>query len=292
MKPTFAIPPDLLANDAHFSDPFFQRFAQAPHAVQLTPELTKSYDFPTFYADVTAAMGIFLCDYAAAQAILPHPAMRPVRMTRGRSLVIFSCYHYKQVMGLPAYNEIAMTIPILAGPGRDWPVLPMLAQGLFPQFGYYVFGMPVTSKENQLRGNHIWGLPKVTHEIALGPDGGDCVTVAKEPDGTPYFSLRVPMTGTPTPFDTNGWIYSKLDDKYLRSQTNFKGTFNVTKHLRPLWQTAGQPDRPYLEIGDGPSAALLRQLKIERQPFQFRYAATMNSAFDLPQADWRAAWQP
>ncbi len=290
MKPTFEIPTTLLDNGAQFADPFFARFRQMPSAIALTDDITKTYAFPTFYADVTSAMGIFLCDYEAARAILPHPAMKPVRMTRGRALVIFSCYHYQHVLGIPAYNEIAMTIPILAGPGPDWPVLPMLAGGLFPQFGYYVFGMPVTSKENQLRGNHIWGLPKVTHEIDLQPEGGDCVTVAKEDDGTPYFSLRVPMSGTPTAFDTTGWLYSKLGDRYLRSQTSFKGTFNVTKHMGALLTRGGQADRPYLHIGAGPSAAILRQLQLEERPFQFRYAQTMNSAFDLPQADWHAPW--
>lgn len=290
MKPTFEIPTTPLDNMQQFTDPFFARFEQAPATIRLMPELSKTYAFPTFYGDVTCAMGIFLCDYDAARAILPHPAMRPVRMTQGRSLVIFSCYHYKNVMGIPAYNEIAMTLPILAGPGRDWPVFPMVAGGLFPHMGYYVFGMPVTSKENQLRGNNIWGLPKVTHEIDLGPDGSDCVTVAKDEDGTPYLTLRVPTNGTSTEFDASGWIYSKLGDRYLRSQTNFKGTFNVTKNMRALWQKGVKPERPCLEIGQGPSAAILRSLKLESQPFQTRYAPTMNSAFDLPQADWRAPW--
>jgi hypothetical protein len=30
-----------------------------------------------------------------------------------------------------------------------------------------VFGMPVTSRENQLRGNKLWGLPKVTQQIDI-----------------------------------------------------------------------------------------------------------------------------
>ncbi len=290
MKPTFEIPTLPLQNRDQFSDPFFQRFKQRQAEITLTPERKRTYDFPTFYGDVTSAMGIFLCDYEAAQAILPHSGMKPVRMTRGRSLVVLSCYHYKNVLGIPAYNEIAMTLPILAGPGRDWPVLPMLAQGLFPQMGYYVFGMPVTSKENQLRGNNIWGLPKVTQAIDLTVGDGECVTVAQEEDATPYFTLRAPTTGSATSFDTTGWIYSKLGDRYLRAQTTFKGTYNVTKNLSALWKKGGKPDRPFLEIGTGPSAAILRSLKIEEQPFQFRFCASANSSFDLPDANWQVPW--
>ena len=142
----------------------------------------------------------------------------------------------------------------------------------------------------QVRQWNIWGLPKVTQAIDQASDGGDCVTVAREADGTPYFTMRIPMSGVATSFDTSGWIYSKLGERFLRGQTNFKGTFNVTKHLPTLWQKDVKPTRPFLEIGDGPSAAILRQLQIEAQPFQTRYCASVNSTFDLPQADWRAPW--
>ena len=293
MQPTFEIPTTLLDNAAHFRDPFFARTPLRNQAVTLAPGLEKTYAFPTFYADVTCAMGIFLCDRAAAQAVLPHPAMKPVRMPGNRALVIFSCYNYRHVSGLPGYNEIAMTIPLLAGPGRDWPVLPLVAGGLFPHMGYYVFGMPVTSRENQFRGNRIWGLPKVTQAIDQDVAGETCVTVAREDDGSPYFTLRLPTTGAPTVFDAQGWIYSQLDGQFLRSQTMFQGTFRVTKHLSALWQKPATPapgTLPALEIGAGPSAEILRRLQISPQPFQCRFAQTMQSSFDLPDATWRAPW--
>lgn len=289
MKPTFEFKEGLLDNAGKFRDPFFERFAlrPAPEPLRLSDTISKTYQFPTFYRDVTCAIGIFLCDYEKTRRILPHPAMKPVRMTRGRSLVAFSCYHYAEVLGIPPYNEIAMTIPLLAGPGLDLPVLPMIASGLFPQFGYYVFGMPVTSKENQLRGNRIWGLPKVTQEIDLFEDAGDCVTVAKEEGGEPYFSLRVPMSGKPTDFDVSGYLYTKLGERFLKSQTCFKASFNVTKNMGQLLRKGGHPDREYLKIGSSPSARVLRELDIEEVPFQFRYAKTMVSAFDLPAGEWK-----
>src|SRR6185437_11613763 len=166
MKPTLEIPDGLLDNSASFRVPFFQRFRlrHAPRPLQLTDTITKDYLFPTLYADVTCAVGIFLCDYDRARALLPHPKLRPVRMTLGRSLVVFSCYEYRTVLGVPPYNEIAMTIPVLLDPKVDVPVLPMVLN-VFEAFGYYVFSMPVTSLENRIRGNEIWGLPKVTQEI-------------------------------------------------------------------------------------------------------------------------------
>jgi hypothetical protein len=291
MQATRTVRPDMPANDDKFGDAFFKRFTLRPAAQPLDfgEGLKKTYPFPTLYGDVRCAIGIFFCDHAAACALMPHPKLRPVTMGGGRSLVIFSCYEYRQVLQVWPYNEIAMTIPVMADARFAPPVLPMLASALFPRFGYYVFGMPVTSKENQLRGNRLWGLPKVTQDIDIEEQGGDCVTTAREDDGTPYFTLRVPMAGAPTRFDVGGNIYSKLDGRMLKARTAFDGTFNVTKHMRALVKKGARPDREYLGIGTSPSAAPLRELKIEPQPFQLRYSPSMNAAFDLPIAGWDLA---
>ena len=285
MQANLTVRPDKPANDDQFGDPFFRRFTLRPSDKPLALEggIEKTYPFPTLYHDVGCAIGIFLCDYDAAVALMPHRRILPVRMTRGRSLVIFSCYEYRQVLQVWPYNEIAMTIPVMANATLRPPVLPMLLSPLFKRFGYHVFSMPVTSRENQLRGNRLWGLPKVTQQIDIDVAGGDCVTKACESDGTPYFTLRVPTSGAPTEFDVTGSLYSALDGRILKSRTAFKGRFNVTKHMRALLTRDLSPDREYLTLGDGPSAKVLRELRIESQPFQFRYTPSMNAAFELPQ---------
>lgn len=99
----------------------------------------------------------------------------------------------------------------------------------------------------------------------------------------PYFELRVPTSGKPTNFDVSSDIYSRFDGSLVRAKTHFQGTFNVNKHMGLLFKTGVQPDRPYLTLGDGPSAQVLKDLEIEPHPFQLRYAKRMNSCFDLPE---------
>lgn len=289
MKPTNEIPAEFFENDFAFDNDFFNRFTlrPAPMPLQLNEQISKTYSFPTFYGDVTCAIGIFLCSYDKAQAMMPHPAIKPVRMTRGRSLVIFSCYEYKHVMKVAPYNEIAMTIPIMVDPAINIPVLPMLL-GNLKKFGYYVFSMPVTSLENQIRGVKIWGLPKVVQEIDIFDDGEDCVTVGKEQTGETYFELRVPKKGSRTEFDVSSNLYTRLGNDLLQSETNFKATFNVNKYMGQLFKKNAAPDRMYLKIGDGPSGKVLQDLEIEPHPFQFRYAVGMSSCFDLPNPDFKS----
>jgi len=283
MKATHEISPTLFENSALFRDPFFQRFdlRHAPRPLELSETISKDYLFPTLYADVTCAIGIFFCDYERARELMPHPAMRPVRMTLGRTLVVFSCYEYKNVLGILPYNEIAMSIPVMAAAPLDVPVLPMILGG-FPGFGFYVFGMPVTSRENQIRGNKIWGLPKVTQEIDIAEDPSDCVTTARDEDGRAYFTLRVPKAGKPTAFDVESFVYSRLGGRVLRGKTCFRATFNVTKYMQLLLRHGNAPDREYLTLGEGPQADVLKRLCIEPQPFQLRFARHMNAAFDRP----------
>ena len=289
MKPTFKISKKLLGNRDDFNNSFFNRFAlrSAQKPLELNEKVSKDYLFPTLYGDVTCAIGIFLCSYEKAEKMMLHPAIKPVRMPLGRSLVVFSCYIYNKVLGVAPYNEIAMTIPILVDPGINIPVLPMIAP-IFKNFGFYVFSMPVTSLENQIRGHKIWGLPKVVQQIDISEKGGDCVTVAKEESGKPYFTLRVPTKGSPVDFDVSSNLYSRLDDELLKSATHFKATFNMTKNMQLLFKKDAMPDRSYLDIGDTPSGQVLKSLEIEPHPFQFRFAKNMSSCFDLPDQKFKS----
>jgi hypothetical protein len=289
MKPITEIETGVLDNASEFADPFYSRFTlrKAPKPLSMPGGIEKDYWFPTLYGEVTCAQGIFLCDYDKAAGMMMHPRIKPVRMPKGRALVAFSCYEYKQVLGVAPYNEMAMTIPIMVDAPVNVPLLPMILD-IFPWFGYYVFSMPVTSLENQLRGLKIWGLPKVVHEIEVTDDGDDCVTIDHEESGEPYFELRVPRSGKPTKFDVRSNLYSSLEGELKQSETCFAATFNVTKHMNMLFKSGIEPDREYLKIHDTPSGRVLLNLDIDPHPFQFRYAKPMTACFDLPNPKYQS----
>lgn len=282
---------DLLDNESLFQDAFFKRFElrHRPTPLNLTDDIAKDYRFPTFYGDASCAIAIFHCDYAAAKAMMPHPSMEPVKMTKGRSLVIFSCYEYRNVMNVAPYNEIAMTIPVVVNGAMNAPVLTMLLGDKLKNFGYHVFHMPVTSLENRIRGRKIWGLPKTLENIHI-ENKHDWVSVkASVGNEAPYFQLNIPATGSDQSFDVSSNLYSVLEGHRLKSETHFKGTFAINKNLSTLLQRAAiTSDQGFentgsaLQLGEGEVADRLRKLKIEAQPFQTRYTASMNACFDLP----------
>ena len=285
MKATLDIDPELFPNDDKFGHAFFRRFDMRHLAKPLDVGggVTKDYLFPALYGDVTCSIAIFLCDYDGARSVLPDPRMKPVRMPRGRAVVAFSSYVYRNVRGVAPYNEIAMTIPVQHDTRWNLPVIPMLWSDA-PGFGYYVFGMPVTSEENRIRGCDIWGLPKRTHgiDIDVGPEV--CTTTATDEDGSFYLRLNVPVKGSKVKsFDESSWVYSRLGGKTVRGMTTFAGDFEFNMNLDALVRRDVAPERTYIEIGDGGFAPELRQLGLERRPLQTRFAMSMNSAFDLPE---------
>ena len=286
MKPNTHIDEGLVDNAESFTDPFFQRFEPrpAPAPLELQEGLSKTYSFPTFYGDVMCAMAIFLCDSGRATSILPHPSMKPVKMPGGRSVVLLSCYQYRNVMNIPPYHEIAMTMPIMVDAGYAPPLLPLVMD--FKKKGYYVFSMPVTSLENQIRGEKIWGLPKIVEEIEISTEGDHCRTVARDEKGEVYLELSVPKAGSSKHFDETGFLYSMLDGRLLKSQTSFKGDFAVTTNASLLWKKGQRAEEPALKLGSSSRADVLKSLQIEEVAFQFRYAESMNACFDLPLEDW------
>jgi len=283
MNQNFEITPELLANEDQFNDPFFKQFelrtAQTP--LDLGGGISKDYLFPACYGDSSSAIGIFHCDYDAARALIPDQRIEPVKMTKGRSLVIFSCYEYRNVRGILPYNEVVMAIPVVAKGAMNLPVVTMLLGDRLQTFGYYVFHMPVTSQENRTRGHKIWGLPKEVERIDINQVDGHSVTQLFEDSENPYLTIRVPSGGSTQHFDVKSSLYSYLEGDLLKSTTQFKGDYNVTKNMGTLFKAGQTPTLASLELGDGAIADKLRSLQIEEQAFQFRYAEHMNAIFDL-----------
>ncbi len=284
MQTSIEINEGMLSNESEFDDPFFNQFKLTPmkSPLELTDKIKKQYVFPTFYTNVSCSMGIFFCNYKSAKKILPDSSMYPVDMLMGRTLVIFSCYQYRSVYNIKPYNEIAMTIPIQVGKGIRVPILPVIVP-VFKNFGYYVFGMPVTSKENQIRGNKIWGLPKVTHQIDIYDEDGKEVTEARAEDGEIYFKLKIPKHGKTENVSSKANLYSKLNGTLLKSTTQFEGRFETKKFIKRLFESPAKiSDDSILKIGKTSAAETLNALEIDPRPFQFRYTNKMRSVFDLP----------
>ena len=282
MKADFNLVSEMPNNAGEFSSDFYKRFTLRKNVqpLQISDSISKDFSFPTFYKNVSCGMGIFMCSYEQALKVLPHPSMKPVRMPGGRAVVILSCYEYRTVMNMQPYNEIAMTIPLLMNPSISVPVLPLISKA-FKNFGYHVFSMPVTSEENRIRGQKLWGIPKVTKRIDIEQRDEFSITVAYDANDKEYFRLSIPMNGTSQSFNETGQLYSVREGELVKAETNFRGDFQVTKNMGLLLQKGKKSNNRLLILGDSPRAEILNKLEIEESVFQTRWCPSMEACFDL-----------
>ncbi len=279
MKINGALDYKMSVQDELFDNAFFNQFKQSKHAVRLDEENIKEYHFPTFYAGNTVMQAFFLCSYEKACEIMPHSSLKPVKMSLNKSLVIISCYEYLYVKEIKPFNELGMVMPVLLNPKLNIPLLPIIASKLFKNIGYYIFDMPLTSLENKIRGDKIWGLTKHLKEIVYTDIDNFRVCEVFDPRGCPYLTLTVPLSGKMKSLSQSGNIFSIKDKKLLRSQFSMQGNFAINKSFK---------EKPYddgskvLELGSSPSGDILRNLQLETKPFQTRYGVNINSSFSLP----------
>jgi hypothetical protein len=157
----------------------------------------------------------------------------------------------------------------------------MIFGKLYKNFGYHVIAMPVTSLESKIRGDEIWGLPKVVQEIDFSDEGDFRVCSIKDIGGNIYLRLKTPKFGKNTDMNETTFLYTKKDGRILKSQTWFKGNFSINKYDTLLFKPI-KNKIDYIQIGDFPDSTILRNLEIEEHPFQTRFSALVTSAFDLP----------
>lgn len=206
-----------------YSSVFFTRQAYRYKDINFAPGVTRTYSFPTRYADTVSSTALFLADATAASARVPAGSgLRPVSAGPGRAIVAVTSYHYARAFGLAPYNEIAVSVIVEPDEGL---AVPFLALSGGRASHAVVLAMPVTSKENERRGRLIWGLPKEVRPIAIRETGEGFVTTASNADGSFAFELVVPATGAEKTLESTTILHSVLDGRMVKSESRTLGDF-------------------------------------------------------------------
>ena len=281
MEPTFDIPTETLANRQEFTARLFSGLELKAARNPLTiAGVRKDYLFPTLYADVRCAQGIFHCSFDAAKAVLREalgPDAMPPRMLGGRSIVAVSCYEYRRVLGLRPYNEIAIAIPLRLDGTSGPTLLGAFAGG--PDSGYYIACMPVTSDENRMRGHYFWNLPKISRRIDVSEAGGLCRFDSYGEGRELDISLSVPIVGKKKAMSVRSFLATRQDGKIARNPTAFEGDFAINLDAATI--LGAKRGAQALTLGKGEASEILRRIKAETRALQTRFASSMSSYFDL-----------
>jgi hypothetical protein len=253
-----------------FDSGFFQKFDG--QAVQATMDidngLQKQYEFPTRYRGVTFAAAIFLADYNKVVANIGDKSLYPISLGFNRTILVLSSYRYNQVNGIPAYNEVVISVPVNRYK-ESRSIHSFLTK--FCEYEMRVLRMPVTSKENLLRGRYFWGINKTLEAIDLSTDDRMYKTQVFDTEGQRHFTWQVPMDGQKK--DANRRISLALTDQEASSAiSEVKG--EVFTNLLPNNAPLATQDTDFGRWLDG--------LVIKNEPLMTQFGIGMSSVFGLP----------
>jgi hypothetical protein len=278
--PDLAIAPRPVDNLNEFTQSFFTQFFPLKHAAQpltLTKGLERDYLFPTLYDEVRTAMLVSMGSYHAVRALIPDMRIRPLKFG-DRTPIILSSFRYGKVTGLNAYNEVAVAVLVEVGPPTKLPPITQLLERE-GEFGLYVLHMPVTTTENRIRGEKIWGLPKVEREIDLVSEAGDYVTRVKEQVNgkfESYLEFTVPLAGIRFAVKEKTRKLFSIRGRELLESASITAAGKAT--LGKI-----DPAKTYVKFGKTPTGRWLESLEIGTHPLIVRFSEKGSSALTYPE---------
>lgn len=184
-------------------------------------------ELPLHFYDVEAMISFFPVATHSLARLLPTEELQPALLRPGISLLSIAAIEYKK-SSIGAYNELAILIPCLWKPRTNWPLLPFLAPRLFPNYGAYVFRLPVTTEFANIAGREIWGYPQFIANIEF-EEHDACRICTLSHEGLPVLTYSVRKSGVPRYSRHTFPTFSRKGSSLLKTQVNTQGLRGVSK---------------------------------------------------------------
>lgn len=168
----------------------------------------RNFKLPVFYYDNTSITAIYTASTSKVKKLLPHPAMSPIEMLPGRSMVAFTAFEYRKT-DIDPYNEFSIAF-LTTFAKSQVPGLTALWQLARRCFTAYVWKLPVTTEIARFGGVELYGYPKFLADITFerGGEGIECRLYEK---GEKILALKGKILPTARGKITRFITYSVLD---------------------------------------------------------------------------------
>lgn len=210
------------------------------------------FQLPVDSRDTPALLAAFTIDGDRAAEMLPGDELHPVRLPRGRALLVITVVDYKTT-DIGKYVEFSIAIACM----RASRPLPLPVALLLGRVGQFVVDLPVSSEVSVKGGKGIWGMPK--HQAYLEFEITDRqVTSRYYLDGELAVGIEVKrprFVGLPVAAAAAN--YCQFRGMLMKSDIHFRGHGGMNL---PFTRSAR------LEISDHPRVAPLKALDIRPKP--------------------------
>jgi hypothetical protein len=227
-----------------------------------------SFELPILYFRDDNFVLIFSADERKVLEILPTSSLYPVRVGGGRVAMGVGVFNYIDTTIGP-YGEIGVVIPVVHGkkPPALWP---LLRESAYPEYGYLVMHLPVTTLQARDGGRGLWGYTKFTSEMnfTVAPEHYECELSEK---GAHIMTVHVERKG-----------FSRRDEKPIVTYSVKDG--NLIKTVIPqkaIYVERLRPAGSFVKFGKHPVAKSILALDISPKPLLSRF--TLQRSGILPE---------
>ena len=168
----------------------------------------RNFKLPVFYYDNTSITAIYTASTSKVKKLLPHPAMSPIEMLPGRSMVAFTAFEYRKT-DIDPYNEFSIAF-LTTFDKSQVPGLTALWQLARRCFTAYVWKLPVTTEIARFGGVELYGYPKFLADITF-ERGGEWIECRLSEKGEKILALKGKILPTARGKITRFITYSVLD---------------------------------------------------------------------------------
>jgi hypothetical protein len=206
-------------------------------------------DLPIMYYRDDSFMGIFSAAYEPVQALLPSQELYPVTLPSGQATLVIFAFNYMET-SIGPYGEVGIAIPCTYG-RQGPPLLPLVLEGRYPDWGGFVLHLPVTSRIARDGGRVIYGYAKFVADMDFQKRPAYQSVRLAEGDAH-ILTLTVRQQGLSLKDNRPLITYSVRDGELIKT----------TVPSRAVYQLGLAPGSGILELGDHEIAAQLRSLDI------------------------------
>lgn len=221
----------------------------------------RKIDVPIKYSDASAFMVFFSISFKKAKEILNSSRLSPVRIIGNKCLLGITFFNYRDCPVGP-YHEFTLSIPVVVDTIFNIPIIPILFDSMFKNFGYYVILMGIDTDIARKHIEQIFPYPLFDKNISISlRENGKYLLADINDNGEKVISMR---SSLPNKY--------KLEKKgfntyYSKDDRIYKVRLNVFSYNKTMFRKKDL----HLKFGDHKISKMMKGLDITPKPFMGIY---------------------
>lgn len=142
-------------------------------------------DVPVVYEDLSAVLLLFPAKLNEVKKFIDCERVTPVKIWPDTCLLAITIFDYVKCPTGP-YRELALSVPVILDQKKPIPVLPLILESLFSNYGFYTNSLAMNTDIARVHSEKIFGYPTYGRNIEIGLNNQDGLLKINVADGAKH----------------------------------------------------------------------------------------------------------